>query len=36
MKQCYKKLSVDRKVQYDHKHFKLTKNIFWLAGKVPC
>ena len=28
--------SVNRKGQYDHKHFKLTKKIFRLPGKVPC
>ena len=28
--------SVNRKGQYDHKHFKLTKKILWLAGKVSC
>ena len=28
--------SVSRKGQYDHKLFKLTKKIFWSAGKVPC
>ena len=27
--------SVNRKGQYDYKHFKLTKKTFWLAGKVP-
>ena len=28
--------SINRKGQYDYKHFKLPKKIFWLAGKVPC
>ena len=28
--------SVNRKVQYDHKQFKLTKKILRLPGKVPC
>ena len=28
--------SVNRKGQYDHKHFKLTKKFFRLPGKVPC
>ena len=27
---------VNRKGQYEYKHFKLTKKLFWLAGKVPC
>ena len=28
--------SINRKGQYDYKHFKLTKKTFRLAGKVPC
>ena len=28
--------SVNNKGQYDHRYFKLTKKIFWLASKVPC
>ena len=25
-----------KKGQYDPRHLKLTKRIFWLASKVPC
>ena len=28
--------SVNKKGQYDHRYFKLTKKIFWLTSKVPC
>ena len=25
-----------KKGQYDPRHLKLTKRIFWLASKIPC